>query len=154
MELFFFIKMNYSHIYLILKQKKELNKYLIRQIIAMIRANAKHAIGYCERGWLPELKCIINEIVDEHIVCHAADHGRYEVVKFLIENNVNINANSNCATRIACKNGNIEMLKLLIAHGGNPFDSYNDGLIGALKNKHYEIIEFIENYYNINLNFK
>ena len=63
----------------------------------------------------------------------AAENGHMEIVKLLIANGADVQANDNDALRDAAENGHYEIVKLLIANGANIQAEDNQALQIAAK---------------------
>lgn len=94
----------------------------------------------------------------ENILRSACSNGDYEIVKFFIDNNVDINFNKyeniyrDSPLCGACENGHLEIVKLLVSNGANiNKDNYMSPLCLACYNGHFEIVKFlVEKGSNIN----
>ncbi len=71
---------------------------------------------------------------------YAAGYGNLELVKYLIENGANVNADENEALRRAAEKGNLEILKYLVENGANISDL---ALIRAAIYGQLEIVKYL-----------
>lgn len=108
----------------------------------------------------------INQNNSEILIC-AIDDNNYSIVKFLIENGINIGMDNSKPLEKACRLGNIkiikllldagsnktnifestiydvEVVKLLIEYGYNPFDDNNTLLCNSCKNNSIDIVKYL-----------
>lgn len=79
------------------------------------------------------------------IIYYASFFNRNEIVEYLIKNtDLNPAANKNSALRIACCNGNLELVKLLLTDKRVTKCGHID-LRQAVKNRHYNVVSFLIN---------
>lgn len=79
--------------------------------------------------------------MDNIILIEAVEKNHIKMVEYLIQNGCNIMARENSAIEIAVKNGNLDMLKLIIKYGGSVKNAFNVASI----NGRFEIIQYLVN---------
>ncbi|AVL95222.1 ankyrin repeat protein [Moumouvirus australiensis] len=70
------------------------------------------------------------------------NEGKYNIVKYLIENGVNIQARNNEALIRAC-NENLKIVKLLVENGANIHAKNDKSLVQASNNGHLDIVKYL-----------
>ena len=73
----------------------------------------------------------------------AAEYGHLEVVKYLVENGSHIFTYDDYAIRNACANGHFEIVKYLVQHGADIHGYGDSGLVMASKNGHFDIVKYL-----------
>ena len=106
---------------------------------ALIKAGADPNQGDPDKGFTPLMK--------------ASRAGQFCTVQYLLTNcsaTLDINrttlANEHSALSLACQNGHLAIVELLLQHGANPLDVFKDNsncLIEAAKGGHTKIVELL-----------
>ena len=102
----------------------------------------------CQNGHIEIVKLLIQNNVNIHVYCDlpiaiASSNGHIEIVKLLIQNNANINARNDRALELACQSGHIEIVKLLIQNGADIHNHKDVSIKVAYQNHHTEIVELL-----------
>lgn len=66
-----------------------------------------------------------------------------DTVEYLIENDIDINANNDYAVQIASEEGRLNIVKLLVSNGANIHANNDYALRCASENGHFEIVKFL-----------
>ena len=80
---------------------------------------------------------------NEEALRNSAYNGHLEVVKYLIENGVDIHARNDYALRLASYNGHIEMVKYLVEKGADIHASNDEALRWSTLQVHLEIVKYL-----------
>jgi uncharacterized protein len=95
----------------------------------------------------------ITDYINEPPIILALCENKKKVIQWLLSKNVNLNDKENPAILMACSNGDIEMVKLLIARGANVNAKHKTGktaMNDALYGNNYAVIALlIENGYDL-----
>jgi ankyrin repeat protein len=112
------------------------------------------------RGDLDKVKVILNDVqanvnaqdsYGRTPLIRASKKGHLEVVKYLLANGANVNANSDDALRSASNRGHLEVVRYLVEHGANVNALDDDPLAEASDNGHLEVVKYlVENGANVN----
>lgn len=102
----------------------------------------------CRHGNLPVLKTLIEQGVDihadtEYALRGAANKGHIEVVRLLLAHNADVHADNDGALRWAAKNGYLEIVNLLLAQGADIHASDEYALRWAAHKGHIEIVRLL-----------
>lgn len=82
-------------------------------------------------------------IHDGHAIRWAAQHGRVEVVRCLLEKGVNIDVNNNCAIKGASMFGHIETVSFLVENGVDIHADDNYAILEASGNGHIKVVNYL-----------
>ena len=74
----------------------------------------------------------------------AAEKGNLEVVKFLVEEGVDVHTYDDCALCGAAEKGHLEVVKFLVAKGADVHARDNYALRWAADKGHLEIVKFLK----------
>jgi len=82
---------------------------------------------------------------DQHMALRlAATNGYTDIVKLLLDNNVDIHAYNDIALRFAAQNGNYDTVKFLIEKGANVHAQNDEALFYALENGYIDIANLLK----------
>ncbi|BCS82501.1 putative ankyrin repeat protein [Cotonvirus japonicus] len=73
----------------------------------------------------------------------SCEQGHYDIVKFLVNNGVDVQINDNCAIKWASQNGYLEIVKLLVEKGADIQAGNNYALRLASFGGHLEIVKYL-----------
>jgi ankyrin repeat protein len=96
-----------------------------------------------------------NEVTGETALINSSKAGHFEIVKFLIKNGANINAKDNkgnTALLCGCTKGHLDIVKMIREYASSDSKEMNDCLIFASYSGNKELINFLINSYNVNIN--
>lgn len=105
----------------------------------------------CFMGNLPVLKLLINEFdydvnAEDNLLKRSVYLGKYNITKFLLENNANVTAEDNIAIKIMAKRNNSEMIKILIDYGADIHVDNEYPLRCSAHNKNYDNVTLLLQY--------
>jgi ankyrin repeat protein len=100
-------------------------------------------------NWMKENKW--NSVNDDVCLTQCAYYGKLDWVKFLILDGADVNFQESCALRWASDAGHLEIVKELLRAGANVHAKYEGSeaqtaLKAAKNKKHYNIVNFLEDY--------
>jgi len=73
----------------------------------------------------------------------SAGSGQQEMVKYLIENGADVNAENDGALRAAANNGHLEIVKYLVGNGADIYAENNTALKWAVENGHLDVVIYL-----------
>ena len=85
-------------------------------------------------------KCI--KIIDEELIKYCKK-GRLVIIKWLVENGVDITADNNLAVRWASHNGHLDVVQFLVSKGADVTADNNYAVLWASENEHLEVVEYL-----------
>ena len=99
-------------------------------------------------GNLEIIKYLIENKVDIHVeddqaLIEASNSGQLEIIKFLLENGADITSQDNQAVISAVINNNLEIIKFLFENGADISAQHNQALISAVINNNLEIVKYL-----------
>src|SRR5690606_33138000 len=77
----------------------------------------------------------------EYALQLACENGHLEIVRLLISLNSNIHADNESALRLASENGHLEIVRLLISLNSNIHADNESALLYATQNGHLEVVQ-------------
>lgn len=117
-------------------------------------------------GHLEAVKCLVSFGADvnhinwpnygspETALTNAASKNYLKIVKYLVEQNVNINLLDNGALRYAASNGHYKVVKYLTMHGSDIYGRNSEALRDATTNGHLRVVKHLILNGNYNSSFK
>jgi len=126
----------------------KLNRYSKDLIIIFDNSKDDLLICAAENGYLEVVKYLVENGVDintddDEALRYAAEDGYIEVVKYLHKNGANISANDDYALKYAVGNGHFEVVRYLVENGANIHAENDEALKWALLTDHREVIEYL-----------
>jgi len=82
------------------------------------------------------------KITNNNLVKYSAE-GNLDVVKYLVENGVDIYANNYLAFRRSAENGHLDVVKYLVENGANDDYALNYALRWSAENGHLDIVKYL-----------
>jgi ankyrin repeat protein len=112
-----------------------------------------------EKGYIKIVKFLylynknFNFVIAEQELRFAARNNQFEIVKFFVEQGVNIHHANNSTLNLACQAGNLDIVKYLIDQGANYHKGYETPLLLAVLEGRLNIVKYlVEKGCNINTN--
>jgi ankyrin repeat protein len=123
----------------------EITKLLIENGADVNANNGAALAGASQRGHLEIVKLLLSPTVgaDVNASKALAVASDLEIVKFLIENGADVNANNGVALDYASRNGNLEIVKFLLENGADVNANNGAALAGASQRGHLEIVKLL-----------
>jgi ankyrin repeat protein len=102
-------------------------------------------------------KCV-KELM-KHVKCYlfnpvviACKNGNLELVKLFVKNGIDVSVKNNELIRIACRNGHLNVVKWLYSNGSNIHACQEYGFRWGCYNGSFELVQWIYNNSNVNVN--
>ena len=97
-----------------------------------------------------------NDVTGETALIHSSKAGHFEIAQMLVKNGSNTQAKDNTgedAVLWGCTKGHLDIVKMLMTNNTSPDSKEkNDCLISASHSRNKELIDFLINNYNVNIN--
>ena len=124
-------------------------KCIINPTIDLIEKYNINLLEASYNGYYDIVKLLIEndvnvQIQDNYALKMASLYGYYDIVKLLIDNGADITASDNYPIRMASYSGHYNVVKLLIENGADVTVGDNYPIKFASKNGHYDIVELLK----------
>ena len=142
------LKKNYGYIYKKEDKSPEL-LYLAIQLVRYSTYTKNKALNFASiNGKLPLVRYLVEQGVNvtaqnNEAVIYASEKGHLSVVKYLTEHGADITAQNNLALRWASEKGHLEIVKYLIENGVDITVRDNYAVRWAKLKGHYDVVEYL-----------
>jgi len=119
-----------------------------KQKYSNIEVTNKNLIRYVKKGKINIVRYLVENGVDIHALNNraliiGAENGHLKVVRYLVENGANIHTTNDYALRYSAKNGHLNVVKYLVENGANISAGHDYALRKSAENGHLEVVRYL-----------